>query len=250
MSVSYSSDVVADVTDVKQGLCPNLKLFYASCNKYQNCRNDNDCDGAQKCCEYSNCGSKCLDAILETIPKQCIYNGEVHESGETFQPDLCTRCKCQPGTQGDERYGGAVCQLIDCPAQDCTSRDLQIPYGSCCPVCGNVSGMALDITNCPPGDISLDVNANKDFVVFHWEPEVIDNLNLRREIKIVKDPKGHIYEWVGKNVPQVVKAHALAVAPDGGMHSSDNCVFNIYVRGNHSLVSFKAESGLPLEAYV
>lgn len=192
---------------------------------------------AMKCCSFSICNQVCLDPVGLT---QCIHNGVVYEVGQHFRPNACTECRCEADhTSGNSRFGGAVCQVEDCPVLDCPFSQQQTAPGACCPHCNvQVVGDALHFLNCPtePIVVSLGDRQRTYLNEFTRQLEVEDRRQLGRSIQLTQTPSSNIMEWIANDRAQTVMVVASARDPNGHMDTA-SCSYSIIVNGRFSLSS-------------
>ena len=166
---------------------------------------------------------------------ECVYDGIVREVGETFQPINCTTCTCTMDKRGGHSgYGKANCNVVSCGTIPCGKEKwVQLP-GRCCPECPaeNVE-KPVEILKCPRDVVQMRLAPDKAYVTFDPELEVRDNLKLRRNIVVRKDPNVTRFWWQGtgsQNSYHTVRVTAKTRAPDGKM-DTDICQYTVNVIG-------------------
>lgn len=172
--------------------------------------------------------------------KYCSYAGKAYEAGKNFQINECTQCKCEEDVLGDDRFGGASCEITDCPEVNCPRDKTVKIQGRCCLVC--LEEYLVEIDNCPVHPIKMTLDHDKDFVYFKFQPEMVVNIpmNLISDVKI--DPKGYIFPWIGNDKAYVINVDAAIRSVDGISNFHSSCTLELFVIGEHEVyLYFKSD---------
>ncbi|XP_060576946.1 uncharacterized protein LOC132734260 [Ruditapes philippinarum] len=131
-------------------LCEKMGEWKNECESDIDCSNNTD---TTVCC-YNGCNGECRLPEFE----ECIYNGMMYKSGDTFSPETCKKCVCQ-------MYGEVRCTTIKCDEKQCPDGQEPISIDDqCCKVCPGTDTYlkAPKFTNCPDIFVVLNVSENGD----------------------------------------------------------------------------------------
>ena len=220
----------------KAGKCPEV-FSEAIDDCRSSCEEEHECSGAQKCCPHPQCqASQCMDP-WDLSQVQCVYLGKVYTTGQRFEPNSCTKCRCtKDKNNGNSEFGGAMCDIETCPKHTCslqTHRKQQ-----CCPVCDDSppSGNGLEFVNCPAsmlndkdvGVLDVALPADKSYVLHNLTLTTKDLLNLNRQVFIRKQPDVLFFPWAES--AWLINVTASSRRPDGSTDTA-TCVYKIQVKG-------------------
>lgn len=223
--ITYSCFQFVDDPGIKPGSCPQTDMLPCAS---QSCDHDSNCQGTQKCCKVASCGFRCVEPIdIITERKHCYYKGVMYEVGETFEVNECTKCSCGKENHGDPQFGGAMCVIVDCPVLQCNKSDLIHVPGQCCSFCPEE--YFASIINCPTKPIIMNLDEDKDYVVYHFTHDLMGDVGVEHKTDISMSPQEIIFSWFSNSKPHIITVNATM--QDNERNMVDTCEIQLFVIG-------------------